>query len=128
LAWRILREHEGIVSGCEVNRLIAGLYGERLPSIDLANVDLSRGKQHPEQHGCGVCLRQYGLRLDPSLELIVQPLDCIGGAHAAPLARRQAREGKQAFSCFLQAVGNGAMLEPPFADEGLASISSGVVA
>ena len=54
-AWRILREHEGIVSGCEVNRLIAGLYGERLPSIDLAHVDLSRGKQRPEQHGCGVC-------------------------------------------------------------------------
>ena len=35
-------EHEGIVSGCEVNRLIARLYGERLPSIDLAHVDLSR--------------------------------------------------------------------------------------
>jgi hypothetical protein len=28
-AWRILREHEGIVSGCKVNRLIARLYGER---------------------------------------------------------------------------------------------------
>src|SRR5258707_15012784 len=41
-AWRILREHEGIVSGSEVNRLIARRYGERLPSIDLAHVDLSR--------------------------------------------------------------------------------------
>src|SRR5258708_14097195 len=51
----------------------------------------------------------------------MQPLDCIGGAHAAPLARRQAREGEQAFSCFLQAVGDGAMLEPPFADEGFAA-------
>src|SRR6476659_5565064 len=48
-AWRILREHEGIVSGCEVNRLIAGLYGERLPSIDLLHVDPSRGEQRPEQ-------------------------------------------------------------------------------
>jgi hypothetical protein len=55
LGWRILREHEGIVSGCEVNRLIARFYGERLPSIDLAHVDLSRGEQRPEQHGCGVC-------------------------------------------------------------------------
>jgi len=54
-AWRILREREGIVSCCEVNRLIAGLYGERLPSIDLPHVDLSRGEQRPEQHGCGVC-------------------------------------------------------------------------
>src|SRR5258708_39616759 len=59
--------------------------------------------------------------LDPSFEFLVQPLDCIGGAQTAPLARRQAREGEQAFSCLLQAVGNGAMLEPPFADEGLAA-------
>src|SRR5882724_10611813 len=88
-AWRILREHENIVSGCEVNRLIAGLYGECLPSIDLAHVDLSRGKQRPEQHGCGVCRRQHGLRLDPSLELFVQPLDCIGGAHAARSEERR---------------------------------------
>jgi hypothetical protein len=64
------------------------------------------------------------------LEFFVQPLDCIGGAHAAPLARRQAREGKQAFSCFLQAVSNGAMLEPPFAVKALrrAPIASGVIA
>jgi hypothetical protein len=59
--------------------------------------------------------------LDPSLELFVQPLEGIGGAHAAPLARRQTREGEQAFSCLLQAVGDGAMLEPPFADEGFAA-------
>src|SRR5712664_2039881 len=39
--WRILREHEGIVSGGKVNRLIDGLCGERMPTIHLANVDLS---------------------------------------------------------------------------------------
>jgi hypothetical protein len=39
--WRILREHEGIVSGGKVNRLIDGLCGERLPTIHLAHVDLS---------------------------------------------------------------------------------------
>jgi hypothetical protein len=38
--WRALREHdEGIVSGCKVNRLIDGLCGEDLPTIDLAHVD-----------------------------------------------------------------------------------------
>jgi hypothetical protein len=37
------------------------------------------------------------------------------------LARWQAYEAEQAVSCFLQAVGNGAMLEPPFADKGLAA-------
>jgi hypothetical protein len=41
LVWRILREHEGIVSGCKVNRLIDGFCGERLPAIDLSHVDLS---------------------------------------------------------------------------------------
>jgi hypothetical protein len=39
--WRILRSHEGIVSGGEVNWLINGFCGERLPAIDLAHVDLS---------------------------------------------------------------------------------------
>jgi hypothetical protein len=39
--WRILREHEGIVSGGKVNRLIDGLCGERLPTIHLAHIDLS---------------------------------------------------------------------------------------
>ena len=43
-----------------------------------------------------------------------------GGANAAPLARRQPREGEEPFARFLQ-VGDGAMLEPPIADEGLAS-------
>jgi hypothetical protein len=44
------------------------------------------------------CRRQHGLGLDPSLELFVQSLDRIRGAYAAPLARRQAGEGEQAFS------------------------------
>jgi hypothetical protein len=53
--WRILREHEGIVSGGKVNRLIAGFCGERLPTIHFSHVDLTGGKQRPEQHGSGVC-------------------------------------------------------------------------
>src|SRR6266566_1911098 len=40
LEWRILRSHEGIVSGGKVNWLIDGFCGERLPTIDLAHVDL----------------------------------------------------------------------------------------
>jgi hypothetical protein len=63
---------------------------------------------------------QHGLRLDPSLELLMQPLDGVGGAHAAPLTWRQPREGEEPVAGFLQAVGDGAMLEPPFADKRLA--------
>ena len=51
----------------------------------------------------------------------MQPFDRIGGARAAPLARRQAGEGEEPVAGFLQAVGDGAVLEPPFADEGLAA-------
>jgi adenylate cyclase len=53
--WRNLRQHEGIVSGCEVNWLSDGFGGERLPAINLAHVDLAGGKQRPEQHGGSVC-------------------------------------------------------------------------
>ena len=46
----------------------------------------SGSQQSPEQHGRRVCGRQHGLRLDPSLEFLVQPLDRVGGACALPLA------------------------------------------
>ena len=50
---RGLRAHEVIASGGEVNRLIDGLCGERLPSVDFAHVDLPGSEQRPEQHGGG---------------------------------------------------------------------------
>src|SRR6202171_5031985 len=57
----------------------------------------------------------------PSLKFFVQTFDCICGAYTAPLARRQASEGEQAFSSLFQAVGDSVVLEPPFANEGLAA-------
>ena len=51
----------------------------------------------------------------------MQTLNGIGGARAAPLARRQAGESEQAVEGFFQAVGDGAMTQPPLADEGLAT-------
>lgn len=85
---RDLQRREVIWSCGEVNWLIDGLGSERLPAINFAHVDLARGKQRPEQHRCGVGRWQHSLRLDPALELLVQPLDGVGGANAAPLARR----------------------------------------
>src|SRR6202008_482886 len=79
------------------------------------------GEQGPEQHCCGVRRWQHGLRLDPSLELLAQPLDGVRCACALPLARWQSREGEEPVAGFLQAVGHRTMLEPPFADEGLAT-------
>ena len=116
-----LQRHEVIVSGCKVNRLIDGLCGKRLPTIDLAHVDLTGGEQRPEQHGGSLCGWQHGLRLDPPLELLVQSFDRICCSRALPLARRQPSEGEQPIAGFFQAVGDGAMFEPPFADERLAA-------
>src|ERR1700743_2761829 len=76
-SWRILREHEVIVSGGKVNWLIDGFCGKGLPTIDLAHANLSRGEQRPEHHRGGVGRRQHGLSFDPPLELLVQPLDRI---------------------------------------------------
>ena|ERR1700730_13055132 len=84
-------------------------------SLDLASGDLSGSKRSPEQQGRSVCRRQHGLRFDPSLELFVLALDRVGGAHAAPLAWRQARESEERVASFLQVIGDGAVLEPPFA-------------
>ena len=53
--WRNLQRHELIVSGGEVNWLIDCPCNERLPSIDLAHVDLTGGEQRPEQHGGSGC-------------------------------------------------------------------------
>src|SRR5665811_1959447 len=74
-----------------------------------------------DRHRGGVGGWQNSLSLDPSLKFFVQTLDCICGAYTAPLARRQASEGEQTFPCLFQAVGDSAVLEPPFANEGLAA-------
>jgi hypothetical protein len=59
------------------------------------------------------------------VELFVQSLDGFGGSHALPLVRRQACEGEELVAGFFQAVGEGAVLEPPLADEGLAARPGG---
>ena len=92
-----------------------------MPAINFAHVDLTGREQRPEQHGGGVYRRQHGLGFDPPLELFVQTFDCIRCPRAAPLARRQSCEGEQPVAGFLQAVGDGAVFEPPLADEGFAA-------
>ena len=53
------------------------MFGERLPAVDLAHDDLAGSKQRPEEHGRSFSGRQHGLRLDATLELLMQPLDCV---------------------------------------------------
>src|SRR5437879_5127473 len=100
---------------------MVGFFAEVLPTIAFALFDLSWGGKRPEEHRSGIGRRQNGLRLDPPLEFLVQPLDRIRGAYAAPLARRQTSKREEPIAGLLQAVGNSTMLEPPFADEGLAT-------
>ena len=91
---RASRLHDAIRSSGKVNDLIGRLFGEALPAIDLSHDDLARRHQRPEQHGGCFGAGQHGLRLDPSLELLVQALDRIRGADRFPLALRKAREGE----------------------------------
>src|SRR5438876_6964961 len=51
----------------------------------------------------------------------MQSFDRIRRSCASPLARRQLRKAEQSIAGFLQAVGDGAVLEPPLADERLAA-------
>jgi hypothetical protein len=60
------------------------------------------------------------LRLDAPRELPVQSLDGIGGSDGLPLALREAKEREESLAGFLQAVGDGAALEPPLVHERLA--------
>src|SRR3954453_7130578 len=59
LAGRDLRRFESTESGSEVNLLIDGVCGERLPTIDFPHVDLPRGEQRPEQHRSSIGRRQH---------------------------------------------------------------------
>src|SRR5829696_10463540 len=104
-------------SGSERNRLIGAGRGDGLPAVDPPHMDLARREQRPEQHRGAFCRGQDGLGFDPALELLVQAFDGTGGARALPLARGQPRECEQVAAGFLQAVGDGAVPKPPFAQE-----------
>ncbi len=66
----------------EVNRdLGADGLGEGLPAVDLTHGDLPRRQQRPEQHRRGFRGRQHGLRLDATLELLVEALDRVGNRY-----------------------------------------------
>src|SRR3981081_1135649 len=68
-----------------------------------------------------VVLGLHGRRLYPALVLLVYALNLVCCPRAAPLGRRQASESEEAVASFLQAVRDGAMTQPPLADEGLAT-------
>src|SRR4051812_11921635 len=54
------------------------------------------------------------------LRTLMQPLDGVRGPRRFPLARGQPGESEQRLAGFLQAVGDGAALQPPLAQVGTA--------
>ena len=75
-----------------------------LPAVDFSHGYLSRSQQSPEQQGGGFRARQDGLRLDPTLEFLVQAFDRIRCADRFPLAFRETREGEQLVAGLLQTI------------------------
>src|SRR3954465_2088917 len=100
--------------------LINGSNVQGIPAIDPAQGDLAAGEQRPEQHAGGLGARQQALRLDPPLELLVQPFNGIRGSDRFPLFRRIAREREQSWSGLFQTISRGRALQPPFPEECLA--------
>ena len=106
-------------SGDEVKRLVGGSNVQGVPAINAAQGDLSAGEQGPEQHAGGLGTRQQALRLDPALELLVQPLDGVRRPDRFPLIGRIEQEGEQVGSRLLKAGGDRRALQPPLAHERL---------
>ena len=88
--------------------MVGWLFGEGLPSVDLAHGDLAGGEQRLELHGCGFGAGQHGLCFNAALEFLMQAPDRVRGTDRLPLARRETREGEQPVASLLQAVGDGA--------------------
>jgi hypothetical protein len=88
-----------VVSGGQVNCLIDRFGCERLPTIDLTHVGLSRGKQSPNQHGCGVgrwqtvcvLIRRLNSSCSRSIALMVRALfHRLGGSRVKVNSRSPA--------------------------------------
>jgi hypothetical protein len=79
----------------EVNHAGGDRLAEALPAVTLAHGDLAWAAQRPEQHRRDVGRRERGLRPDPPLERLMQPLARIRRPRRLPLARRQAYGGGQ---------------------------------
>ena len=104
-----LRFGKAIASSGEVNWL-TGPCGECAPAFNPSHADLARSEECPEQHGGGVGRWQHGLRFNPAPEFLMQSFDDVGSAQSTPLTLREAREGEQARTGFLQASATGRCL------------------
>src|SRR5229473_6364919 len=84
-----LQRDEVIVSCGKVNRLVRTFLFNALPAIYFSHRDLPGRQQRPEQHRRRLCRWQNSLRLDASLELLMQAFDCVGRTDRAPLFLRE---------------------------------------
>lgn len=81
-----------------------------VPPIDAAHPDLPTQDQSKQEQFRRLRRGQRALRLDPSAELLIEPLNRVGalpaqaGPQALPLARGKAVERQQVLAGFLQAL------------------------
>jgi hypothetical protein len=78
--------------------------GDLAPAIESTQADLPADHETEPQDERGVLGGQRALRLHAPAELLVQPLDDVGGPEGLPLALRELEEREQLLAAFLEAA------------------------
>ena len=116
----VISDDEVIGSSDKIKSLLGRGDMKGLPTVDLAEGDLPACHQRPEEHAGSFGAGQQALRFDAPLEFLMQTLDGVAGPDGLPLLLWEAEESEKLVAGLLEAVGDGAALETPFADERLA--------
>ena len=82
-------------------------------AVELAQRDLAGGDEAEEEDERTVLGGQRALRLHAPAELLVQPLDAVGGPERLPLGLRKAEERQQVRAPFLEALDHARTPLPP---------------
>ena len=99
--------------------MINGLVSERVPAVDLRMLIWPEARSAQNSIAAVSADGSTVWALIGRLNLLVQPLDRVGGPRRCATGSMAGSESKEAVASFLQ--GDGAMTQPPLPDEGLAA-------
>ena len=89
-----------------------------MPADEAAQRDLAAAQESEEQEQNRLFIGERGLGFGPPPELLVDPLQRIGGAQRLPLRKRESYEGKELVAGLLEAGADRVAAQLPLAQEG----------